>query len=278
MGEELDGLGYRGTTVVVTGCASGMGEATARILGDLGAQVHAVDIRQPKVPHAEYYATDLADPAQIDDTAAKLRDIGSIDFLFNCAGVPHTFGPVECVAINFIGTRYFTEQVLPSLADGAGIASIASDAGMAWQQNLSPIMELLDIVDPYEARRWCEAHPEAVRFDGYSFSKELVIAWVMRTAVPLATERRIRTNCIGPCPTNTAFMVPTVEAVGQEYFDRFPMPLFDRMATPEEQAWPLVLLNSRLNAVVTGTVLYTDQGFAGGLWTGQIDPAVLSVE
>jgi hypothetical protein len=43
------------------------------------------------------------------------------------------------------------------------------------------------------------------------------------------------------------------------------------MATPDEQAWPLVLLNSPLNAVVTGTVLYPDQGFAGGGWTGALD-------
>jgi hypothetical protein len=36
------------------------------------------------------------------------------------------------------------------------------------------------------------------------------------------------------------------------------------MATPEEQAWPLVLLNSPLNATVSGAVIYSDQGFSGG--------------
>lgn len=34
---QLDGLGYRGKTAVVTGGASGMGEQVARILGELGA-------------------------------------------------------------------------------------------------------------------------------------------------------------------------------------------------------------------------------------------------
>jgi NAD(P)-dependent dehydrogenase (short-subunit alcohol dehydrogenase family) len=272
---EPDVLGYRGSTVVVTGCASGMGEATARVLGELGARVHAVDIRPPSVPHETYHETDLADPAQIDRTAAALRDVGPIHHLFNCAGIPHTFGPLACVAVNYIGTRYLTEQLLPALADGAGIASIASDAGMGWQANLPTLGELVAIADPDAARRWCEEHPEAVR-DGYSFSKELVIMWTFASAVPLARERRIRTNCIGPCPTNTAFMVPTVAELGQDYFDRFPYPLLDRMATAEEQAWPLVLLNSARNAVVTGTVLYTDQGFAAGLYTGQIDPAVLT--
>lgn len=36
---QLDGLGYRGKTVVITGGASGMGEQVARILGELGAKV-----------------------------------------------------------------------------------------------------------------------------------------------------------------------------------------------------------------------------------------------
>ena len=47
---DLEGLGYRGKTVVVTGGSSGMGEAAARILGELGAKVHIVDIQEPKVP------------------------------------------------------------------------------------------------------------------------------------------------------------------------------------------------------------------------------------
>jgi NAD(P)-dependent dehydrogenase (short-subunit alcohol dehydrogenase family) len=275
---DLDGLGYRDTTVVVTGCASGMGEATARILGEMGARVHAVDLREPSVPHEAFYATDLSDPSQIDATVAALRGIGPIDSLFNCAGVPHTLGAMPVMLVNYIGTRYLTDQLLPSLADGGGIATIASDAGMGWQAYLPAITELLEIDDPHEARRWCESHPEAVRWDGYSFSKEVLIVWTMKEAVRLGRERRIRMNCIGPCPTSTAFMVSTIADIGQDYFDRFPYPLLGRMATPEEQAWPLVLLNSKMNAVVTGTVLYTDQGFAGGMYTGQIDPAVLAPE
>ena len=278
MAGDLDGLGYRGSTVVVTGCASGMGAATARILGELGARVHAVDVNEPSVPYEAFYKTDLADPAQIDATAAALRAAGPIHHHFNCAGVSHTLGPLTCVVVNYIGTRYLTEQILPAIADGGSIATIASDAGMAWQGNLPAIFELLAIEDPYEARAWCESHPDAMRFDGYSFSKELLIVWAMQTSVALGEQRRIRTNCIGPCPTSTAFMDVTIKDIGQEYFDKFPYPLLGRMATAEEQAWPLVLLNSKLNAVVSGAVLYTDQGFAGGLYTGQIDPAILSVE
>jgi NAD(P)-dependent dehydrogenase (short-subunit alcohol dehydrogenase family) len=272
----LGGLGYDGARVVVTGAASGMGQATARILGDLGAEVHIVDVAKPTVPHHAFYETDLRDPAAIDATAQALAGVGAIDKLFNCAGVPHTFGPVDCMRINYIGLRYLAERLLPHLRDGAAIATIASDAGMGYLTNMPTCFELLAIDDPYAATAWCESHLAELR-DGYSFSKEMLIVWTMQTAVPLAESRKIRTNAIGPCPTNTAFMVPTVADVGQAFFDRFPMPLFQRMATPEEQAWPLVLLNSDLNAVVSGTILYTDQGFAAGMMTGQIDPANLSM-
>ena len=51
----LEGLGYRGAIVVLTGGASGMGEAAARILGELGATVHIADIAEPKVDLRELH-------------------------------------------------------------------------------------------------------------------------------------------------------------------------------------------------------------------------------
>lgn len=267
---NLDGLGYAGKTVVVTGGSSGMGAATARILGELGAWVHVVDLKTPSIPHEKFYATDLSKPEQVSATATALREIGPIHFLFPCAGVPHTFGPMQCMLINYIGTRQFTEAVLPSMEDGGGVAIIASDAGMGWQKNLAQNLELLAISDPVEARRWCEQRPDKVR-DGYTVSKEMLIVWVQHRAISLGQERRIRINCTAPCPTKTAFMDEAVKTLGQAFLDNYPYPVLGRMATAEEQAWPLILLNSPLNAAVTGAVFYTDQGFAGGLFTGSLD-------
>ena len=85
---NLDGLGYRGTRVVVTGGSSGMGEATARILGDLGASVHIVDIQPPKVEHASFHQCDLSDFGQVRATASAFQAVAPIDFLFPCAGLP----------------------------------------------------------------------------------------------------------------------------------------------------------------------------------------------
>lgn len=44
---NLDGLGYHGAAVVVTGASSGVG-AVARIFGELGTRVHLVDIKPSK--------------------------------------------------------------------------------------------------------------------------------------------------------------------------------------------------------------------------------------
>lgn len=274
---NLDGLGYRGKTVVVTGGASGMGEATARILVDLGAKVHIVDIQQPKIACESFRQCDMSDFDQVRSTAKALADIAPIEFVFPCAGLPpHIKGPMYCMRVNYIGARLFVEELLPSLADGAGIAVISSDAAMGWQKNLAQCLEMLAISDPDEAYAWCEADPETRVRDGYTSSKEMLVVWVQNAAVKLGLERRIRLNAIGPCPTRTAFMDEQEKLLPDGFLDAWPYPSLGRIATAEDQAWPLVLLNSPLNAAVTGTFLYTDQGFASGVFTGAIDPKFMS--
>lgn len=269
-------LGYGGKTIVVTGGASGMGEATARLLGQLGAKVHIVDIQRPKVPCESFHQCDLSNFAAVRTTAAALKAFAPIDFLFPCAGLPpQVKGALYCMRVNYVGTRLFVEQLLPALADGAGIALISSDAALGWQRNLAQSLEMLAISDPDAAIAWVEANPEARLRDGYTTSKEMLLVWVQRAAVQLGNDRRIRFNAIAPCPTRTAFMDQTEEALGKDFLAKWPYPSLGRMATAEEQAWPLILLNSPLNAAVTGSVLYTDQGFASGVMTGAIDASIL---
>lgn len=274
---NLDGLGYRGATCVVTGGASGMGEAVVRILGDLGAKVHVVDIQEPKIACESFHKCDLSDFAQIRTTAEALKSLGPIQFLFPCAGLPPAVkGALYCMRVNYIGARYFVEQLLPGLADGAGIAVISSDAAMGWQKNIRQSLEMLAISDPDEAYAWCEADPATRVRDGYTTSKEMLVVWAQNAAVKLGLERRIRLNAIGPCPTRTAFMDEQEKSLPDGFLEEWPYPSLGRMATAEDQAWPLILLNSPLNGVVTGTFLYTDQGFANGVITGAVDPAFMA--
>lgn len=269
---DLDGLGYRGARVLLTGGASGLGAATAQLLTDMGAQVHIADISEPAAPHASFTLLDLADFDGVRAACADLRQLGPFDFLFPIAGIPpHTFGPLHCLVVNYAGTRLFVEETLSALRDGCTIGLIASTAGRNWQAHLADHLEALAITTPEEVRAWYDARPEKLR-DGYSPSKELLIVWIQQLAIALGQDRRIRVNAIAPCPIDTPFMASTAAHSGVDFHANYPYPLLGRMPTAEEQAWTLLLLSSPLNAAVTGATLFSDQGFAGGLLTGALAP------
>src|SRR3954469_25446547 len=126
-----DVLGYEGKRVIVTGAASGMGAATAELLVELGAEVHAVDIKKPVVTGlASYTETDLKDPAQIDATVAKIGKV--VNALFNCAGLPNTFSNLDVILVIFSGLPRLTEAVNPTIVESGAVANIASSAGIGW--------------------------------------------------------------------------------------------------------------------------------------------------
>lgn len=265
-------LQYAGKRVIVTGAASGMGAATARILVELGAEVHSIDVKKPDVTGlASYSDCDLRDPEQID---AAVKRIGKVvNALFNCAGLPNTFPELDVMLVNFCGLRALTERVIPNMIEGSAIASIASTAGIGWLQNMASLMPLLETSDFAEARAWCEAHPGELT-NAYGLSKEAINAYTALRSYSLASTG-IRINCVNPGPTDTPMMPEFEKAVGKNYMDNFPVPL-GRHAVAEEQAWPLVFLNSPRASFLTGEIVEVDGGFKGGLFTGQIDPNVLT--
>jgi NAD(P)-dependent dehydrogenase (short-subunit alcohol dehydrogenase family) len=261
-----DLLGYQGKRVVVSGCFSGMGEATAQMLLDLGAEVHGLDFKQSKLPLASFNLLDLRNSASID---AGVKAIGGkVDALFNCAGLPQTAPPMDVMKVNFIGTRELTNKILPLMSAGSAIASIASTGGLGWQRRLPQSMEMLAAESFEAAVTWCENHLEVVR-EGYSFSKEAVMVWTMVTSSKLI-KKGIRINCTLPGPTETPMMKEFESATAAATLKAAMQPI-DRRSTPVEQAGPLVYLNSNLATYVNGHVLAADGGFMGGLATGQID-------
>jgi NAD(P)-dependent dehydrogenase (short-subunit alcohol dehydrogenase family) len=85
--------------------------------------------------------------------------------------------------------------------------------------------------------------------------------------------RGIRINCLNPGPTDTPMMPHFEQAVGREFMASFPKPLWGRNSRPDEQAWPLLFLNSPRASYVTGVQFDADAGFKAGMFTGQIDPS-----
>lgn len=263
-----DILGYKGKRVIVSGCFSGMGEATAKLLLELGAEVHGFDFKDVDLPLASFNKVDLRDPATIEAGVSAVG--GKIDALFNCAGLPGGggFPALDTMKVNFLGTRHLTEQVVPLMGDKGAIISIASTGGLGWSRRIPVHMELLQTQGFQAGLDWCEAHPDQVA-EGYAFSKEAVIVWTQFMGAQLI-KKGIRINCSLPSPTQTPMMETFHATSGKDVVDAAAEPL-GRYTTPAEQAGPLVLINSNLAGVVNGIVLPVDGGFMGGLATGQID-------
>ena len=88
----LDYLGYRNKRVIVTGCYSGMGEATARLLVQLGAEVHGLDYKHSKLELASFRNVDLRDSSSIDSAVRFFFSTSSNGRVWAVAG-PLTFLP-----------------------------------------------------------------------------------------------------------------------------------------------------------------------------------------
>ncbi|MGA1853915.1 coniferyl-alcohol dehydrogenase [Sphingobium sp. HT1-2] len=266
-----DILGYKGKRVIVSGCFSGMGEATAKLLLELGAEVHGLDFRDSSQPLASFTNVDLRDPASIEAAVAGIG--GKVDALFNCAGLPQSFPPLDVMKVNFIGLRHLTEQVLPLMGPGGAIASIASTGGLGWSRRIPTNMEFVTTKGYDAAVVWCEAHLDDVVKEGYSFSKENVIVWTQYMGAHLI-KKGIRINCTLPSPTQTPMMATFEAASGKDVVAAAAEPM-GRYSTPAEQAGGIVLLNSDLAGIVNGVVFPVDGGFMGGVATGQVDLSVM---
>ena len=90
---SIDKFRHAGKRVLVYGAASGMGEATARILADLGAEIYALDVKEMSLPAKKTIQMDLRDRASID--AALAEDARPIHALFSCAGVAGAPSPLS---------------------------------------------------------------------------------------------------------------------------------------------------------------------------------------
>jgi len=116
---------------VITGGASGIGEAVCRHLADAGNKVAVLDLTT---------GVDVSDRAAVDDAVARIRaELGPIEILVTSAAIA-TFTPFEAitvdewnqmVAVNLTGTFHCIQAAIPDMvAAGWGrIVTISSSAG-----------------------------------------------------------------------------------------------------------------------------------------------------
>ncbi len=92
---------------------------------------------------------------------------------------------------------------------------------------------------------------------------------------PALLRQGIRINCIAPGPTMTPLMDAT--QMWRDFEADYRQVMGVGGATAEQQAAPLVFLNSEAAAFVSGTVLNVDAGYVGGGTMGSIPAAVVEM-
>lgn len=249
--------GYRGRRVVVTGCASGIGAATARALVAYGAQVHGLDRQEPDFAVARFTPVDLADPDAIDQAVERLD--GRIDALFNCAGLSPTMPGLAVLKVNFLGTRHLTARVAARMGAGGAIVSVSSNGGLRWRERKADLVALLDTPSFAAGLAWLEPRLAGIA-NAYSFGKAALTVWTMRESAGLIG-RGIRINCTSPGAVETPMLAEIAAQVPPAAIDAVTVPS-GRRSPPEEQAWPLLFLNSAAASYVNGVDLPVDGGFA----------------
>ena len=259
---------YEGMRVVVSGGGgAGMGAATVTELANLGAEIHVLDLKDPPVDVASHQSVDLRDP---DATAAAIAKIGGkVDALFNCAGLPGPpFSDLDTMLVNFVAMRHLAE-----LCAAADVRRRRDREHLLdCRHRLPAEHRQVDAARDHQrvrrsarrgARRTPRRSPRATRP-----SKEAIIIWTMYAALGLA-KQDVRVNCISPGPTDTPMMPAFEDFAGADLIDKFTEGL-GRRSTPEEQAYPLIFLNSRAASYVSGENFVTDGGTVGAIMTGNI--------
>jgi len=232
----IDGLSRK--VAVVTGGASGIGEACGRLLRASGASVIVADLGGDA-------PVDVTDLASVEELAGRIEsDEGRVDILINCAGIvgvnrPAAEIPLEefegILAVNVLGTFQACRVLYPLLARAGGaIVNVASQAAL--------------VSLPHQA--------------AYSASKGAVAALTRSLAIDWAADR-IRVNAVAPGFVVTPMTAEFRKSDGLVAAAERRIPLGSLLEASEIAA-VMVFLASPLASGVTGVLVPIDGGWTAG--------------
>ncbi|MFN3387571.1 MAG: SDR family NAD(P)-dependent oxidoreductase [Allosphingosinicella sp.] len=234
-----------GRRILITGAASGIGLATARLFAAEGARLALLDRDREALEGvaseigAHAAAVELSEESQIRAAVSgSASALGGLDGVVNVAGIGGgTF--VESMtledwnrvlAVNLTAPFLVCREALPHLREASGgtIVNVASGQGLL---------------------------PSAPSLSAYAASKGGLVTFSKAMALELAPEIRVNAICPGvvDTPLLPAQMREAARAPGSGY-------ALKRVGEPKEIAAGILFLTSRESAFVTGIALAVDGG------------------
>jgi NAD(P)-dependent dehydrogenase (short-subunit alcohol dehydrogenase family) len=254
-----------GKRAVITGAASGIGEATARLFAAEGATVILADVDDLRGKRlagelgerTRFVTTDVASETDVDSAvAASMEHFGGLDVMFNNAGVPGSSGSIE--EIDVAGWDHTIGVHLRGVFLGIRAAArIMRPQGHGSIINTSSVAGLRANYGGHD----------------YSAAKAAIKHLTVTTANELG-EHGVRVNAV--CPGGTATSIfgraagldseqaqRTIAFMTAALSNIAPIP---RAALPADIAEMVLWLASDASSYVTGQAIAVD----GGLLTGSV--------
>lgn len=246
-------------TAVITGAASGIGEAIAKTFAAAGAHVYILDIREEEAQkvvagiqeaghQADFRKADVSRQSEVIEVCKGIAaESGRIDVMVNNAGIAHV-GKLDTTpeadfdriyAVNVKGVYNGMYAVIETMK--------AQKSGVIL--NMASIASVLGLPDRF----------------AYSMSKGAVLNMTLTVARDYL-DYNIRCNCIAPARIHTpfvdGFLADNYPGEEKEMFEQLSktQPI-GRMGRPEEVAQLALYLCSDAASFITGANFPIDGGF-----------------
>jgi NAD(P)-dependent dehydrogenase (short-subunit alcohol dehydrogenase family) len=236
-----------GKVAVITGATSGMALATAKLFAAEGAHVFITGRRKEQLDEAvaaigHNVTAVQADSGNLDDLARLAETVreqqGRVDVLFASAGTgifeplgsitPESFD--THVGVNFRGTLFTVQGLLPLMSEGASIILNGTTSAT-----------------------------KGIPTTGVYSATKAAVRSLARTWAAELTDRGIRVNVVSPGSIDTALFATVTPEFREQVISGIPM---GRLGTSEEIAAAALFFASADSSFVTGANLVVDGGFS----------------